>query len=224
MILLIFILQMNASGMIIPSENSTTDSNDSNGAHNSSVLSLSSFTNFNMPSLGGSTRLLRSILSFPRPLSPIASSPSTTPPHTPDGSPRQCPPNSTTPTGVNSSWHSHQSHSGRSSRRATPTSSPSSPKPASSLSNHSCNSNSNCASPIRPNLLNIEGAHGYLGPHNNQATPTPSPMDMKPIYEAESPDELALVDAANKYGCRLLRRTIHDILVTLPGEFFVFFF
>lgn len=42
-------------------------------------------------------------------------------------------------------------------------------------------------------------------------------MDLKPIYEAESPDELALVDAAYKYGFRLLRRSLHNVLVSLPG-------
>lgn len=46
---------------------------------------------------------------------------------------------------------------------------------------------------------------------------TPSPMDLKPIYEAESPDELALVDAAYKYGFRLLRRSLHNVLVSIPG-------
>nr|CAI5857343.1 unnamed protein product [Callosobruchus analis] len=42
---------------------------------------------------------------------------------------------------------------------------------------------------------------------------TPSPYDLKPIFEAESPDELALVDAAYNYGCRLLRRTPTSVTV-----------
>ncbi|XP_018027208.1 phospholipid-transporting ATPase VD [Hyalella azteca] len=39
----------------------------------------------------------------------------------------------------------------------------------------------------------------------------------KPLYEAESPDELALVEAAFKYGVRLLRRDAHTALVDVPG-------
>lgn len=49
-------------------------------------------------------------------------------------------------------------------------------------------------------------------------TPTPSITDVKPIYEAESPDELALVQAAYSYNCRLSKRTPQLIRVTLPGE------
>ena len=30
-------------------------------------------------------------------------------------------------------------------------------------------------------------------------SPTPTPYQLRPLYEAESPDELALVDAAGKY-------------------------
>lgn len=41
---------------------------------------------------------------------------------------------------------------------------------------------------------------------------------MQPIYEAESPDEIALVDAAFRYGCRLLRRSPDSVVVMLPGE------
>lgn len=47
---------------------------------------------------------------------------------------------------------------------------------------------------------------------------TPSPYEMKPIYEAESPDELALVDAAYMYGCRLIKRTPTQVSVELPAE------
>ncbi|XP_046395531.1 phospholipid-transporting ATPase VD isoform X2 [Ischnura elegans] len=42
--------------------------------------------------------------------------------------------------------------------------------------------------------------------------------DVRPIYEAESPDELALVNAAYAYGCRLLHRTIKTATISLPGE------
>ncbi|GIX82493.1 probable phospholipid-transporting ATPase VA [Caerostris extrusa] len=49
-------------------------------------------------------------------------------------------------------------------------------------------------------------------------TPTPSPLEFRPIYEAESPDEIALVEAAFSYNCRLLRRTPDIIVLSLPGE------
>ena len=35
---------------------------------------------------------------------------------------------------------------------------------------------------------------------------TPTPGEIRPIYEAESPDELALVDAAYAYNIKLLHR------------------
>jgi phospholipid-translocating ATPase len=41
---------------------------------------------------------------------------------------------------------------------------------------------------------------------------------VKPIYEAESPDELALVDAAYVYNCRLLQRSPGRLIVSLPGD------
>lgn len=44
---------------------------------------------------------------------------------------------------------------------------------------------------------------------------TPSPVDRKPIFEAESPDELALVDAAYGYGVRLMQRSPTLITVEL---------
>ncbi|KAF2353653.1 P-type ATPase subfamily IV [Trinorchestia longiramus] len=44
------------------------------------------------------------------------------------------------------------------------------------------------------------------------------PVCQKPLYEAESPDELALVEAAYKYGMRLLRRDAHAALIDVPGS------
>ena len=41
---------------------------------------------------------------------------------------------------------------------------------------------------------------------------------LKTRYEAESPDEWALVTAACSYGCRLVRRTPERAYVWLPGE------
>jgi len=47
---------------------------------------------------------------------------------------------------------------------------------------------------------------------------TPTPGEIRPIYEAESPDELALVDAAYAYNCKLINRTPNHLTVHLPGE------
>ncbi|GAB1601815.1 probable phospholipid-transporting ATPase VB, partial [Argonauta hians] len=43
-------------------------------------------------------------------------------------------------------------------------------------------------------------------------------FDRKVRYEAESPDELALVRAAKNYGCRLIKRTKDYVNVFLPGQ------
>lgn len=43
-----------------------------------------------------------------------------------------------------------------------------------------------------------------------------SPFQVKPIYEAESPDELALVDAAYSYNIKLLQRTPNSVIVDVP--------
>lgn len=40
----------------------------------------------------------------------------------------------------------------------------------------------------------------------------------RPIYEAESPDELALVNTAYTYGCCLINRSPHHTLVNVPGQ------
>lgn len=41
--------------------------------------------------------------------------------------------------------------------------------------------------------------------------------DGRPLYEAESPDELALVNAAYSYDCCLLNRSPNHILVSMPS-------
>lgn len=46
-------------------------------------------------------------------------------------------------------------------------------------------------------------------------TATPSPFEFKPIFEAESPDELALVNAAYNYNCKLVNRTPTSVTVDL---------
>nr|CAD7433264.1 unnamed protein product [Timema monikensis] len=79
---------------------------------------------------------------------------------------------------------------------------------------------------IRPKLLNVPSllmASVKKPPGNgNNSIPnrstTPSPCELKPIYEAESPDELALIDAAYSYNCRLVKRTPQYATVALPGE------
>jgi len=56
-----------------------------------------------------------------------------------------------------------------------------------------------------------------LGVTNLQAQ-TPSPSEPKPIFEAESPDELALVNAAFVYNCKLVKRSPTAVTVAMPGK------
>lgn len=77
----------------------------------------------------------------------------------------------------------------------------------------------------RPKLLNIPPIP-FLSKRTGNLTDeqkaklnstTPSPYDVKPIFEAESPDELALVDAAYTYGCKLVKRTPTQVSVDVPN-------
>ena len=43
-------------------------------------------------------------------------------------------------------------------------------------------------------------------------------LDFKPFYEAESPDELALVQTALEYGFKLLKRTHNSARISIPGQ------
>ncbi|KDR21129.1 putative phospholipid-transporting ATPase VD, partial [Zootermopsis nevadensis] len=82
----------------------------------------------------------------------------------------------------------------------------------------------------RPKLLNVpslllvgsnkksSSSKGGNSQNSQQRSATPSPCELKPIFEAESPDELALVDAAYSYNCRLVKRTPQFVTVSLPGE------
>lgn len=85
-------------------------------------------------------------------------------------------------------------------------------------------------SSFKPKLLNIPSLP-FLGSKRNGSNSNltdeqkakmnrslRSAYDTKPIFEAESPDELALVDAAYKYNCRLLKRTPISVVVDVPGE------
>ncbi|KAK9870972.1 hypothetical protein WA026_009932 [Henosepilachna vigintioctopunctata] len=81
----------------------------------------------------------------------------------------------------------------------------------------------------RPKLLNLPSIN-FLTRRNHSSgnlvdeeqssklnkSATPSPYEFKPIFEAESPDELALVDAAYNYNCRLVIRTPTTVCVDLP--------
>lgn len=78
---------------------------------------------------------------------------------------------------------------------------------------------SRTTTPTRPNKLALPFLNFVTSPSRRTMTPSPTPSSqLQPIYEAESPDEIALVDAASRYGCRLLRRTPDSVTVMLPGE------
>lgn len=49
-------------------------------------------------------------------------------------------------------------------------------------------------------------------------SPRSTPSESKPIFEAESPDELALVETAYCYNCRLTKRTPTSATVSMPGN------
>lgn len=87
---------------------------------------------------------------------------------------------------------------------------------------------------VRPKLLNLPTMTNFslltkrlspLGMRNNSSSvperngrsllETPS---TPAIYEAESPDELALVHAARAYNVRLTRRTAQSAIVSLPDK------
>lgn len=84
---------------------------------------------------------------------------------------------------------------------------------------------------LRPKLLNIPSL-GFLASKRNGSNTnltdeqkvklnrsvTPSPLEFKPIFEAESPDELALVDAAYTYNCKLVKRTPTFVWIDTPFE------
>uniref|UniRef100_A0A182Y662 Phospholipid-transporting ATPase n=1 Tax=Anopheles stephensi TaxID=30069 RepID=A0A182Y662_ANOST len=54
--------------------------------------------------------------------------------------------------------------------------------------------------------------------HKSFSQGSSSPASSRPIYEAESPDELALVNAAFSYDCCLVNRSPNHVLVSIPGE------
>lgn len=85
------------------------------------------------------------------------------------------------------------------------------------LSEASTPNSSAASTPVRPRNLTI------FSPHIKTLTvrsATPSPLEFRPNYEAESPDEIALVETAFSYNCRLLRRSPDSIVISMPGKKF----
>lgn len=80
--------------------------------------------------------------------------------------------------------------------------------------------------PERPRLLQIPNIfsrrrkveNGRNSTYSNDSAEMTS-LSTKPILEAESPDELALVEAAIIYGCRLEKRTPKEVIISMDGEF-----
>lgn len=76
----------------------------------------------------------------------------------------------------------------------------------------------------RPRFLTFQNAltkklsRTLLNNVTSVSASTPSPMEPKPIFEAESPDELALVEAAYLYNCRLIKRSPQSLTVMMPGN------
>lgn len=85
------------------------------------------------------------------------------------------------------------------------------------------------APPLRPRFLqlpSIASAHSFFSlrrsstpTSDHSSLPATPSSERKNFYEAESPDELALIDAACTYSIRLLQRSVHHVVVSLPGKF-----
>ncbi|KAB7494597.1 putative phospholipid-transporting ATPase VD [Armadillidium nasatum] len=179
--------QMNASGMII--ESTLEDKNASDSPRHSQ---------------GSKNPLFRSLFPAPRSLSPIASSPSSSPPGTPEGSPK----------------HSHIFHLPRIPQSFGFRSNQTPEIKVNTFQSVPENETAPDCTNIklaRPTDLALNGNHIHSLPASRTPSPATPLESQKPFYEAESPDELALVDAAYKYGCKLLRRNLHSILLSLPG-------
>ena len=76
---------------------------------------------------------------------------------------------------------------------------------------------SNLSSLLNPlnKLASLTSNHSLGKSSKNKMNPKP---ESRPFYEAESPDELALVDAAFAYNFKLMKRSPSSIQVSLPGE------
>ena len=84
------------------------------------------------------------------------------------------------------------------------------------------------APPLRPRFLqlpSLASAQSFFSlrrsstPTSDVSTSQPATpsSERKHLYEAESPDELALIDAACAYNIRLFQRSVHHVAVSLPG-------
>ncbi|KAL1116082.1 hypothetical protein AAG570_005577 [Ranatra chinensis] len=73
-------------------------------------------------------------------------------------------------------------------------------------------------SPTRPKLLNVPSMLFSRKQNSNKNGVSPKTPGRKPIFEAESPDELALVQMACAYNCRLIKRTPFKAILSLPDE------
>lgn len=86
------------------------------------------------------------------------------------------------------------------------------------------------APPLRPRFLqlpSLASAQSFFSlrrsstPTSDVSTSQPATpsSDRKHLYEAESPDELALIDASCTYNIRLFQRSVHHVTVSVPGIF-----
>uniref|UniRef100_A0A1B6DU11 Phospholipid-transporting ATPase n=1 Tax=Clastoptera arizonana TaxID=38151 RepID=A0A1B6DU11_9HEMI len=80
---------------------------------------------------------------------------------------------------------------------------------------------------LRPKLLNVPSIlsnvvsrkiNGNKNGVPSNTTQSTTPSESKPIYEAESPDELALVEMACSYNCRLTKRTPVSASILYQGN------
>lgn len=79
---------------------------------------------------------------------------------------------------------------------------------------------SNSRTSLNRSRLSLSSDLGDYPPSEGSVTGSSfvSDSSLRTRYEAESPDELALVKAASTYGCRLLKRSPDKVLIWLPGE------
>eukprot|EP00096_Caligus_rogercresseyi_P015122 TRINITY_DN7568_c0_g1_i2.p1 TRINITY_DN7568_c0_g1~~TRINITY_DN7568_c0_g1_i2.p1 ORF type:complete len:1578 (-),score=493.90 TRINITY_DN7568_c0_g1_i2:292-5025(-) len=102
---------------------------------------------------------------------------------------------------------------------------PLSPKPLSPIASSPEESpTSSPSQPRRPKHLQLPSLFNKLTKSRSSSSSlskipsSPTPTEICPIYEAESPDELALVDAAFAYNVKLMKRTPSCAMVFLPIE------
>lgn len=154
---------MNASGLVI----NQSIADQSSMVHTSGTIDAPLNPE---PSLNQQTPTKRSRFMFNNPLSPIASSPESSPPSSP----------------------ASQANQSRPKHLQLPS--------------------------ILSKFMSASGSSMTKLNNQHSRSPTPTPCELRPLYEAESPDELALVDAAFAYSCKLLKRSPQNAVVSLPGE------